>query len=112
MNAYQANITSAMLDIPERLLQEFTLYSQYSAAAACAVNHRDDSAGKRVYCDAGNCPYLEAADTVIVDGFQGYALADDLKSFKNPSANKHGLPALDWHQAIQTATSPLTIPTG
>ena len=65
-------------DISGSLLDEFTLFSQYSAAANCRANHNGSTpqcgadVQLPVYCDPGKCPDLEVADTVIVDRIEQY----------------------------------------
>ena len=74
-------------DISGSLLDEFTLFSQYSAAANCRANHNGSTpqcgadVQLPVYCDPGKCPDLEVADTVIVGRIEQYVslLLDEIK---------------------------------
>jgi triacylglycerol lipase len=49
------------------VLQRLTLFAQYSAAAYCTNNI--NSTGTKLTCAAGNCPLVEAANTVTLAEF-------------------------------------------
>ncbi|KAF7167179.1 hypothetical protein CNMCM5623_000586 [Aspergillus felis] len=56
-------------DISSELLTNFTLFSEYSAAATCEANF--NSQGSKVVCDPGVCPVLDQTDTTVIAGFVG-----------------------------------------
>lgn len=62
----------ALADITTSLLDDLTLFSQYSAAAYCSTNL--NSTGAALACSVGNCPLVEAADTQILYDFDEYLL--------------------------------------
>jgi triacylglycerol lipase len=62
----------ALADITTAVLDDLTLFSQYSAAAYCSTNL--NSTGVAVTCSVGNCPLVEAADTQILYDFDEYYL--------------------------------------
>ena len=60
--------------ISEQLLQDFTLMSQYAAAAYCPENN--NSPGTQVKCPQGNCPLVEAANATTMLEFENTKLTD------------------------------------
>ncbi|KAL3464320.1 Alpha/Beta hydrolase protein [Aspergillus heterothallicus] len=63
-------------DIMPSLLDKFTLFSQYSAASSCFVNHNGSADGFPVYCDAGYCALLKTTETQVLYSFQGVLPGD------------------------------------
>jgi hypothetical protein len=63
-------ILNFSIDVSAETLANFTLFSEYSAAATCEANF--DSQWKRVMCNPGVCPTLEQTDTTIITGFKKY----------------------------------------
>lgn len=58
------------LAVSQALLDEFNLFSQYSAAAYCTADNTAAS-GADISCSAGNCPLVQQADAVTVYSFSG-----------------------------------------
>jgi hypothetical protein len=81
----------ALADVTTTLLDDLTLFSQYSAAAYCSSNL--NSTGVAVACSVGNCPLVEAADTQILYDFDEYYF-----------------PHTHIHHHIYVEYSPLTFP--
>lgn len=63
-----AALPAALATISSALLDDLTLFSQYSAAAYCSSN-LNSTDGSAVACSVGNCPLVEAADTQILYNF-------------------------------------------
>ncbi|KZF24362.1 alpha/beta-hydrolase [Xylona heveae TC161] len=60
--------------ISQDLFNKFNLFEQYAAAAYCANNN--NSPGNKVTCPPGNCPLVEASNTVTSLEFQNSLLTD------------------------------------
>ncbi|KAL4914460.1 Alpha/Beta hydrolase protein [Aspergillus aurantiobrunneus] len=54
-------------DVSEDVLQQLTLFAEYSAASYCTPNI--DSPGDKLACETGNCPTVEAAETITLAEF-------------------------------------------
>ncbi|KAI9849410.1 MAG: hypothetical protein M1838_000153 [Thelocarpon superellum] len=61
--------------IADDVFSKLVLYSQWSAAAYCMNNN--DAPGNKVTCPVGNCPLVEAADTVTTTDFENTLITDD-----------------------------------
>ncbi|EXJ92291.1 hypothetical protein A1O3_00841 [Capronia epimyces CBS 606.96] len=62
--------------ISQDLLDTFSLYEQYSAAAYCADNNVPSSNGTAITCVAGNCPQVQADGAESVIEFQNIGSGD------------------------------------
>ena len=62
-------------DVDQSVFDNLILYSQYAAAAYCRANN--DSPDTKLTCAAGNCPLVEAADTITRSEFQRTFLTDN-----------------------------------
>ncbi|KAI9368116.1 Alpha/Beta hydrolase protein [Aspergillus egyptiacus] len=54
-------------DVSSEVLEQLTLFAEYSAASYCPSNL--DSPGTKLTCSTGNCPTVEAADTETLAEF-------------------------------------------
>lgn len=59
-----------IVDVSSDVLQQLTLFAEFSAAAYCANNI--DSTGDKLTCSTGNCPAVEAASTTTLYEFEEY----------------------------------------
>jgi hypothetical protein len=55
------------------LLDELSLFEQYSAAAYCPGDN-DQNASAAITCDAGNCPLVQAAAAESIVEFEKYGM--------------------------------------
>ncbi|CRG84115.1 hypothetical protein PISL3812_01445 [Talaromyces islandicus] len=69
----------ALAEITTTLLNDLSLFSQYSAAAYCSMNL--NSTGAALACSVGNCPLVEAADTQILYDFDESCSFGDASGF-------------------------------
>ncbi|KGO63625.1 Lipase, class 3 [Penicillium italicum] len=66
-------------DVSTDVLGQLTLFSQWAAASYCTND--DDSAGDALSCEAGNCPLVEAADTMTLYAFDKPSSYGDVAGF-------------------------------
>ncbi|KAL3476457.1 Alpha/Beta hydrolase protein [Aspergillus californicus] len=57
----------ARRDVSAEVLQQLTLFAEYAAASYCTPNI--ESPGNKVTCATGNCPTVQAAETVTLAEF-------------------------------------------
>lgn len=60
------------IDVSAGVLANFTLFSEYSAAATCEANFESQRKPRAVVCSPGVCPTLAQTDTTIITGFKKY----------------------------------------
>ncbi|KAG0155567.1 Lipase, class 3 [Penicillium digitatum] len=77
--AVAAPSRSVPRDVSGGLFDQLTLFSQWAAASYCLNN--DDSAGDGLSCEAGNCPLVEAADTMTLYAFDKPSSYGDVAGF-------------------------------
>ncbi|GIJ85201.1 hypothetical protein Asppvi_004057 [Aspergillus pseudoviridinutans] len=65
--------------VSSSVLQELSLFAQYSAAAYCSNNI--NSTGTKLTCSAGNCPLVEAANTKTLSEFDDSSSFGDVAGF-------------------------------
>ncbi|KAJ5129151.1 uncharacterized protein N7515_005190 [Penicillium bovifimosum] len=67
VTAVATPVPLARREISSELLERFTLFSQFAAVSACDqnINHT----GQSVTCDFGNCEFVEADNTTVIDIF-------------------------------------------
>ena len=58
------------VDVSADVLQQLTLFAEYSAASYCTNNI--NSTGNKLSCSAGNCPMVEAVTTKTLYEFEEY----------------------------------------
>ncbi|KAL3493747.1 aldehyde dehydrogenase family-domain-containing protein [Aspergillus germanicus] len=63
-------------EVTPSLLDQLTLFSQYSAASSCSVNHNGSANGLPVYCDTGYCALLKSTVNEILYSFQAVLPGD------------------------------------
>ncbi|KAI9788714.1 MAG: hypothetical protein M1835_002113 [Candelina submexicana] len=69
-----ATFLSYLLAISADLLAKFNLAEQFAAAAYCPSNN--NSPGNKLACSSGNCPLVEAANTITFTEFQNSLVTD------------------------------------
>ncbi|RHZ54512.1 lipase family protein [Aspergillus thermomutatus] len=65
--------------VSSSVLQELSLFAQYSAASYCTNNI--NSTGTKLTCSAGNCPLVEAANTKTLSEFYDSSSFGDVAGF-------------------------------
>ncbi|KAK4935205.1 hypothetical protein LTR10_023705 [Elasticomyces elasticus] len=73
--AYALPLTSVKRAISEDLLEQFSLFEQYSGAAYCPGNN-DASTSAAITCSAGNCPLVQAAGAQSIVEFENIGAGD------------------------------------
>ncbi|PTU21192.1 hypothetical protein P175DRAFT_0557862 [Aspergillus ochraceoroseus IBT 24754] len=61
------SVAAPLTQVSSGVLQDLTLFAEYSAASYCTVNI--NSTGNKVVCSAGNCPLVEQAHTETLREF-------------------------------------------
>ncbi|KAL1996643.1 hypothetical protein VTN49DRAFT_7508 [Thermomyces lanuginosus] len=75
LSAWTALARPVRRAVPQDLLDQFELFSQYSAAAYCAANNHAP-VGSDVTCSENVCPEVDAADATFLYSFEDSGLGD------------------------------------
>ncbi|RMJ23986.1 Extracellular lipase [Aspergillus sp. HF37] len=70
---------SDLADVSANVLQQLTLFAEYSTATYCSSNLQ--STGNSLTCAAGNCPTVEAASTKTLYEFENQADYGDVAGY-------------------------------
>ncbi|RJE27479.1 Extracellular lipase [Aspergillus sclerotialis] len=88
-------------DVSADVLQQLTLFAEYSAASYCTNNI--NSTGNKLSCSAGNCPMVEAATTKTLYEFEEDSKFGDVAGFLvEDSTNKLLIMAFRGSRSLST----------
>ncbi len=94
--------------IDDGLLNNLTLYSQYAAAAYCPTN--SDSPNTKLTCPTGNCPLVEASDTITRSEFQRTFITDNTGYLALSHTQRQIILAFRGSQSVQNFLNNVNFP--